>query len=71
VLGAFNLKAGNFKDAVMSTEPTLLPINSRVFAVYHCGAGTLNRNRTFEHQLQDWSRIREFLSRGNTDSILL
>jgi uracil-DNA glycosylase family 4 len=71
VLSAFDLKVGNFNDAVLSKEPTLLPINSRVFAVYHCGAGTLNRNRNFEHQLQDWHRIGEFLSRDKAGSILL
>jgi hypothetical protein len=71
VLGAFDLKAGNFNDAVLSTEPTVLPINSRVFAVYHCGAGTLNRNRNFEHQLKDWHRIGEFLSNNKAGSIPL
>lgn len=34
-----------------------------LFAVYHCGAGGTNRNRTLLQQRKDWERIRDKLGR--------
>jgi DNA polymerase len=44
-------------------EQTPIVIHEGVllFAVYHCGAGGTNRNRTLPEQRKDWERIRDKL----------
>ena len=66
VMGAWQIKARKFYDAVTSPDSVLLPpCGSSVFPVYHCGARTLNTNRNFEAQLADWKRIGRFLHVGD------
>jgi uracil-DNA glycosylase len=63
VLGAWEIKAPRFKDAVISKEPVpLSPGGPWVFPVYHCGALALNMNRNIVEQRDDWRRIGEFLA---------
>jgi uracil-DNA glycosylase len=63
VLGAWEIKARKFSDAVTLKEPVALsPLGPWVFPVYHCGARTQIMNRNLEAQLEDWKRIGEFLS---------
>ncbi len=45
------------RDDVERRDGIVLPGNMLLFAVYHCGAGVLNRNRDFEEQEEDWARI--------------
>lgn len=36
-------------------------VGSVLFPVYHCGAGSINRNRSLPEQQQDWRRIAAYL----------
>lgn len=57
VMAAYGFKAPPFRKAVEDPEGHLLPMGSRLFAVYHCGARILNTHRPLERQVADWSRI--------------
>lgn len=46
-----------YRQYVESASPYLLPGGTMLFAVYHCGAGSTNRNRPFAIQCEDWRRI--------------
>lgn len=62
VLGAWKIKARKLNDAVTDKQPVALsPSGPWVFAVYHCGARTLNTNRNLAAQMADWKRIGEFV----------
>jgi DNA polymerase len=65
ILRSYGLKAGKFSEAVRREEPVLFPGGIAVFAVYHCGARTLNINRPREAQITDWQRIGRFLQQAN------
>jgi DNA polymerase len=63
VLRAYGLKPRKFSEAVGAPDPDVLLAGSRwAFAVYHCGAGTQNRNRKYDDQVTDWKRIGAFLA---------
>jgi hypothetical protein len=55
------VKPLKFVDAVARKEPEIGSGGVAVLPMYHCGAGTLNRNRNLERQFEDWKRIGEFL----------
>lgn len=42
--------------------PYQLTDSTVLFPLYHCGAGGVNRNRSMEKQMDDWSHIKKFLN---------
>jgi uracil-DNA glycosylase len=62
-LYAYGVRPKKFRDAV-SEGPTSVSGGVLVFPVYHCGAGTQNRNRSLDAQREDWRRIRAFAAAG-------
>ena len=64
----YKLKRQKFLTAVEAPEPEKLPGGLLVFAVYHCGKGSQNRNRSRTQQMKDWKRIGEFC-RGRTAAV--
>jgi len=46
---------------MMSQSPYQLTNSTRLFPVYHCGAGSVNRNRPMPKQEEDWSKIGKWL----------
>jgi DNA polymerase len=61
VLSAFGQRIIALRDAVTDTRGSEILDGVRLFAAYHCGNGTVNRNRDMKQQLKDWERIRKFL----------
>jgi DNA polymerase len=57
ILAAYDIKPPAFRAAVEDDQGTVLPMGSRLFAVYHCGARILNTHRPLSAQLRDWQRI--------------
>lgn len=56
----------SFKEAVNKREPLLLDFNGSIikhFPVYHCGKNGF-RNRSKQDQVNDWKRIRDYLTHG-------
>jgi uracil-DNA glycosylase family 4 len=53
------------KDAafskLMSQSPYQLTNSTVLFPVYHCGAGSVNRNRQLPEQEEDWSKVYNWL----------
>jgi uracil-DNA glycosylase len=63
VLDVFNIHKSEFRGSMIKSiksSPNGIKLNQQtlLFPVYHCGAGITNRTRTFEKQLEDWSRIK-------------
>jgi DNA polymerase len=52
-----------YRRYVENNSPYLLPGGAMLFAVYHCGAGSTNRNRSFAKQCEDWKHIGEALGK--------
>lgn len=46
---------------LMSQSPYQLTNSMLLFPVYHCGAGSVNRNRSLPEQEQDWLMINKWL----------
>lgn len=61
VLRAFGQPMIELRDAIEDTEGHEILDGVRLFAAYHCGNGTVNRNRDLQQQMTDWERIRRFL----------
>ncbi|MFM8476491.1 MAG: uracil-DNA glycosylase family protein [Planctomycetaceae bacterium] len=61
VLRAFGQPIMELRDAIEDTEGHEVLDGVRLFAAYHCGNGTVNRNRDLQQQMTDWERIRRFL----------
>ena len=61
VLRAFERPITKLQDAILDAHGTEILDGVRLFAAYHCGIGTVNRNRDLKRQLKDWERIRPFL----------
>jgi uracil-DNA glycosylase family 4 len=62
VLRTFGLPTIKLKDAISDAEGRELLPCVRLFAAYHCGKGTINRNRDLKQQTVDWERIGRFLN---------
>ena len=45
-----------FQDSPYALTPATV-----LFPLYHCGSGSINRNRSFEEQREDWKRIARWL----------
>jgi len=54
------LKSAKFSKIVESS-PFLLTQETYLFPMYHCGAGSINRNRSFNLQKQDWKKLKLWL----------
>ena len=54
---AFQLPPRSLAGSVADAEGEILVGNTRLLAVYHCGARVLNTHRKLDAQLQDWARI--------------
>lgn len=54
---AFQLPPRSLASSVADMEGEILVGNTRLLAVYHCGARVLNTHRKLEAQFQDWARI--------------
>lgn len=61
VRDAFGLPAKSLSDAVSDVDGDVLFGETRLFAVYHCGARVLNTHRPFDDQLRDWARVGKVL----------
>ncbi len=61
ILKAFDLKPVPLAEAIKDGEGAVLSRGIRLFAAYHCGKGTVNRNRSLSQQAKDWERIRQHL----------
>lgn len=57
ILLSFGLRKVALRQAITDTNGNELLPGVKLFAAYHCGAGTVNRNRNLTQQLEDWSRI--------------
>ena len=58
ILRAYCLGAEpKFRVAVERVEPLTLGADIKYYPVYHCSASGANRNRCWDQQLQDWSKI--------------
>jgi|GEM_PF-6969159 len=55
----------NFRNAVESNEPDQLPSGIAILPVDHCGSRVLNTPRKFVDQINDWTRIGNFLQKNN------
>lgn len=62
---AFGLPRQNLASAVADAEGEILVGNTRLIAVYHCGARVLNSHRSIDAQMQDWTRIGNALRSGS------
>ena len=62
---AFQLPPRSLASAVAGTEGETLVGNTRLLAVYHCGARVLNTHRKLDAQIQDWARIGNVLRSGS------
>jgi DNA polymerase len=54
---AFQLPPRSLASSVADSEGEILGGNTRLLAVYHCGARVLNSHRALDAQIQDWARI--------------
>ena len=54
----------SFKSVVEDQDGIPLPDGPHLFPMYHCGSGSVNRNRDMELQMQDWMRVRAWIDRG-------
>ena len=61
VLRAFGHPIVELRDAIEDMQGCEISDGVRLFAAYHCGAGTVNRNRDLKQQSRDWERIQRFL----------
>jgi DNA polymerase len=58
---AFQLPPRSLASSVADAEGEILAGNTRLLAVYHCGARVLNTHRKLDAQIQDWARIGKVL----------
>lgn len=61
VLRAFGHRLIELRDGIKDTQGCEILDGVRLFAAYHCGKGTVNRNRDLTQQSSDWERIQRFL----------
>jgi len=54
---------GKFAD-MLAHSPFRLPNSTFLFPVYHCGAGSVNRNRNMLQQKNDWQRINRWIQKN-------
>jgi hypothetical protein len=59
----FDLRApaGPYRPIVEDKKGIVLSNGSRLFGVYHCAPGVINRTRCFSEQLRDWRRVAKAL----------
>jgi len=50
--------------AMMKKSPYGLTPSTVLFPLYHCGAGSINRNRSMGEQKDDWERVADWLKRN-------
>lgn len=48
--------------AKMKQAPYQLTDSTVLFPLYHCGAGSVNRNRSMDKQMEDWAYIKKWLN---------
>ena len=61
ILRSFSQPVVALRDAIVDEQGCEILEGVRVFAAYHCGAGTVNRTRDLKQQSVDWERIRRHL----------
>ncbi len=64
ILDSYAIPRRKLSEAISDSEGTRLNRRTRLFAAYHCGAGSVNRNRSLIQQRLDWKRIKRFLKSG-------
>lgn len=57
MLQCFGFAKIQLRDAIADKTGIAIVEGVRLFAAYHCGAGTINRNRDLRQQKKDWTRI--------------
>lgn len=65
LLRAFGQTKRQLRDAICDKAGIEILTDVRLFAAYHCGAGTINRNRNLQQQFKDWKRIGSALQRAS------
>ena len=62
ILDLYNIgyPKNNKLSELMLTAPYVLTSSTILFPLYHCGAGTVNRNRGLEEQKNDWRKIEKW-----------
>ena len=55
----------SLQDAVETAVPVVLNERTALIPVYHPGAWSRRRNRTFEQQIEDWKKIYSLVSAGD------
>jgi uracil-DNA glycosylase len=48
-------------STLMTRSPYQLTASTILFPMYHCGAGSVNRNRSLEMQEEDWLKLNAWL----------
>jgi uracil-DNA glycosylase len=67
ILEQYNIECPKNKklSEIMRWSPYALTDSTVLFPLYHCGAGSVNRNRSLHDQKNDWSRIAEWMKENN------
>ena len=66
ILDAYHISrptSGGLK-ALLRASPFQITSTTALFPLYHCGAGSVNRNRNMDEQIADWRKMAESLSKG-------
>jgi len=51
---------------IINKSPYMIGSDIALFPVYHCGAGSINRNRSFIQQNEDWKKIGNYFKQNHT-----
>jgi DNA polymerase len=59
--GVYYSRSIPLKKLIIQYSPFKLTNQTLLFPLYHCGAGGINRNRSFNEQMNDWKIIKRYL----------
>jgi len=59
--GVYYPRSISLKKLIIQYSPFKLTNQTLLFLLYHCGAGGINRNRSFNEQMNDWKIIKRYL----------
>lgn len=51
-------------EKIMEHSPYELTASTVLFPLYHCGAGSVNRNRSLGDQMKDWEQVGDWIRRS-------
>jgi uracil-DNA glycosylase len=67
IMALYNIpyrKSESFYE-IIAKSPYLIDISTVLFPVYHCGAGSVNRNRPMIRQSEDWLMIKNWITKNH------